>query len=1407
VRAEFRERPPWLVRVDGGGRVQGAGLLLDQDLVLTCAHVVAAALGTDFRFAECPPGAVAVTLPHARVSATGRVESWTPVAADGGGDVAVIRLDTGVDATPAPLSIPRMLAGHRYVIQGFPDERSYPAEATGRLGGGVGPQWVQMDEPDPSGFAVDHGFSGAPVWDETAEAVVGMVVARENDPSLRVGQMIPFAEVARLWPDLREWVGFRLDLDDAFDNHWLPRAQGLDPYESYALMDAWHFVGRKRVLSELADWLNQPPPDRKIRVVTGSPGSGKSAVLARTVVMADRMTRRRVPSGAVPADVPLPRLGSIDVAVHARGRTLKDVVRQLATAAGVDADDPVALVQQLHQRGGPFTVVVDALDEAASEDAIRIATLLGRIAADPARHGFRVLVGTRLGARGAAANALLERLGNKVAIDLDSTEPDRRTGLGYLELADLESYVERRLAGTGQAGLARAIAARADGNFLIAQVASAAALAAAESGDTSWGTKLPTTLGAALDDYLDARFGDHAETVRDLLTPLAFAEHPGFSEGPLWLATAEALTSTPRTRADLARVIASAGSYLVEQTTVDPPAYRLFHQALDDTLQIQYAERFPGRTGHRLVYDALLGQAPRASDGTINWDRADDYLRLNVPVHAAASGRLDDLVLDVGYLVVVPPERLLPHLGHVVSEPARAAAFVYQRTSHQFTGQDYPDRAAAFALVARQSGFPALADEAESRFATPWSGRPLAWDPESTEQTIARFSDGFAAALWLDPTGNPAALSGVDGGAGLYRTRGYRLELDDQVPLNEAAQIFGGHAVRVLDDGSEIGISLSNDGVLRKWSYTGGLRLLGELPLPGTSHSRLHAGPLGLAADTDGRLLAVAMGADAVYLVDAGGDTPRLLDQVGVEHGELITGGSATIGVQHGQVYVAWFESEEDLRGADEDAVWVRLARVAEGQLVECGPAMTAHKFNPSVLKFLNRPDGTLLLVSTSGTGVLLSTVTAGGLSAGSVILTDQVTAVDGIVLPDGRSIAAFGNLFGELSLWEVGEALTPLGSGRRGHELSVGNVALGVNGSGEPVLLSMGEIDTAVKLWAVGYVPPDPVDPPPPFGGTATAVALFPAGEDDMLAAVASDDGAAPELFIVTDHALLVPAWQSEQREDGLFYSGLSEAAALSYSGETDVLMGALGYDGVKVWRVTSEGLVELGESPLDPEGRNQVMALTQNDAGEPLIAVGDGDGGVSCYFIGGSGVERFAYQQPPDSTDRYDQEIGQLEFFGAADGMIRLLGLRGTIAIVWSLPEEGELPVLDTLDGLSRFATTWDGAATVVLAYRRSRDNEESCLYRLGQDRFEQIATPWRTELGAGPELDVSVQPDGGILCAFGDMAGQVLIGRHRPGGHAALVASAQVGSSVVRLRWTMSGTLVVWCGYGVIRITGDW
>ena len=65
--------------------------------------------------------------------------------------------------------------------------------------------------------------------------------------------------------------------------HFGPRSRGVE----FEAEPGWYFTGRDRVLRELTAWLGSPSSDRRARVITGEPGSGKSAVLARLIMLAD----------------------------------------------------------------------------------------------------------------------------------------------------------------------------------------------------------------------------------------------------------------------------------------------------------------------------------------------------------------------------------------------------------------------------------------------------------------------------------------------------------------------------------------------------------------------------------------------------------------------------------------------------------------------------------------------------------------------------------------------------------------------------------------------------------------------------------------------------------------------------------------------------------------------------------------------------------------------------------------------------------------------------------------------------------------------------------------------------------------------------------------------------------------
>ena len=72
------------------GRVVGAGFLVDERHILTCAHVVAGALGLADDIPEKPQAQVTFDVPRVAPGQllTARVVLWRPQRTDGGDDIA-----------------------------------------------------------------------------------------------------------------------------------------------------------------------------------------------------------------------------------------------------------------------------------------------------------------------------------------------------------------------------------------------------------------------------------------------------------------------------------------------------------------------------------------------------------------------------------------------------------------------------------------------------------------------------------------------------------------------------------------------------------------------------------------------------------------------------------------------------------------------------------------------------------------------------------------------------------------------------------------------------------------------------------------------------------------------------------------------------------------------------------------------------------------------------------------------------------------------------------------------------------------------------------------------------------------------------------------------------------------------
>jgi hypothetical protein len=192
------------------GRVVGAGFLVGERHILTCAHVVAGALGLADDTPEKPQVPVSLDVPRVAPEQllTARVVLWRPQLPDGGDDIAGLELmdDPPHGAQVAPLAQVEDLWEHSFRAFGFPRGQDNGVWATGRLLGRQVTNWVQIEDVKETGFAVEPGFSGTPVWDPQVEAVVGMVVAAERRMNLKTAFAIPVDVLVRSWPLLESLI-------------------------------------------------------------------------------------------------------------------------------------------------------------------------------------------------------------------------------------------------------------------------------------------------------------------------------------------------------------------------------------------------------------------------------------------------------------------------------------------------------------------------------------------------------------------------------------------------------------------------------------------------------------------------------------------------------------------------------------------------------------------------------------------------------------------------------------------------------------------------------------------------------------------------------------------------------------------------------------------------------------------------------------------------------------------------------------------------------------------------------------------------------------------------------------------------------------------------------------------------
>lgn len=186
----------------------GAGILVGTRQVLTCAHVVNSAIGRRVEVADPPPADARIMLdfplPAPGTFLPARVVKWEGPRADGGGDMAILALDSDPppNAIPVPFSIPGDVWGHPFRTFGFPEHHLQGRDASGVLRGRNAIQRLMMEPTNSAQNFALPGFSGTGVWDEMLGALIGMIVLGEYGAQMSAF-LIPADQLQAFWPPLR----------------------------------------------------------------------------------------------------------------------------------------------------------------------------------------------------------------------------------------------------------------------------------------------------------------------------------------------------------------------------------------------------------------------------------------------------------------------------------------------------------------------------------------------------------------------------------------------------------------------------------------------------------------------------------------------------------------------------------------------------------------------------------------------------------------------------------------------------------------------------------------------------------------------------------------------------------------------------------------------------------------------------------------------------------------------------------------------------------------------------------------------------------------------------------------------------------------------------------------------------
>ncbi|MGP4008359.1 caspase family protein [Streptomyces sp. 4N124] len=478
------------------------------------------------------------------------------------------------------------------------------------------------------------------------------------------------------------------------EGHYGPRGRGLE----HAGERGDYFTGRTSVLGSLADWL-RGPHDRKARVITGDPGSGKSALLGRFLDLTDPQHPAR---STRPDARWLPEPGLEVVRLWARRSSGTNLVQDLGAAVSLPDADLHQLLKALGERTDRIVIVIDSLDEAGTAGDPTEGRRIARELLQPlsAMSAVRLIVGTR--------RDLIPALGQAVEVlDLDTDEHAREAVTDYarallLDSHDPDSRSPYRHAPERANEVAEGIAAQAGRSFLVARMNARALVhrqQVIDTGEEGWELSLPSDAKQAFADYLE-RFGPQRQRVVRLLRPLAYAQGAGLPWATVWAPLAEALSGTPCSNDDLEWLFEVAGSYITEEESGGGSVFRLYHETMAEYLRVPSSS-----VDHQRAIALKLRELAEG-----DWASAHPYVLTDLASHAVAGGVLDQLLSDTEYVVHADPATLLRALDTSTGGYTEKFAPVYRTSAHLLLTADAEARRDILSIDAARYRRPELAE-------------------------------------------------------------------------------------------------------------------------------------------------------------------------------------------------------------------------------------------------------------------------------------------------------------------------------------------------------------------------------------------------------------------------------------------------------------------------------------------------------------------------------------------------------------------------------------------------------------------------------------------------------------------------------------------------------------------------